>query len=280
MLGIGNSTNYGSTVKQALYSLGFKKPEVRYTDGPFKVPVIDLTPEYLERSSAARERSKQKSETNERWTRNSLYKTDLDSILGYTINKDALNKVRDRLIEEGKKTNRTPTHEITDEQFAILAEKYDLEYLSCFAGMEDVEYGNFLLDLVYMNVFSLDEMPELFGVSDVNVYTKAVAYVWPSDGSKGYYQISNCDKNFDSWEDILKYINKEYLKIKYPNRTESYYDQMTEDYMDRSSKRISVIQNFFDRVYEHYNYDLINIVKPNIEDASEKLKEDFGKALA
>ena len=72
----------------------------------------------------------------------------------------------------------------------------------------------------------------------------------------------------------------EYLKIKYPNRTESYYDQMTEDYMDRSSKRISVIQNFFDRVYEHYNYDLINIVKPNIEDASEKLKEDFGKALA
>lgn len=279
MLGIGNSTNYGSTVKQALESLGFKKPEVRYTDGPFKVPVVDLTPEYLERSSAARERSKQKSETNERWTSNPLYKTNFDTLLGYTVNKDALNRVRDRLIEEGKKTNRTPTHEITDEQFAILAEKYDLEYLSCFAGMEDVEYGNFLLDLVYMNVFSLDEMEDFFGVSEINVNHKAYCYVWPSDGSKGYYSCGG-DTRFDSWEDVLKYINMEYLKVKYPGRSESYYDQMTEDYMDRTSKRIGVIHNFFDRVFEYYNYDLINIVKPNIEDASEKLKEDFGKLTA
>jgi len=185
MTGIG-STNYGDLISQALSSRGVKSPEEKYTSGPFKFPVINITPEYEARYSYAKERAKLKSENGERWTRNPLYKTNFDTSLGYTINKDALDKVRDRLKEEGvDPSRRTPTHEITDEQMDQLAEKYDLEYLS-LAGIEDPEYGNFLLDLAYMNVFSCDEMDELFGVSEINANHQVYAYVVPLDGSTPY----------------------------------------------------------------------------------------------
>lgn len=273
MTGIG-STNYGDLVSQAFNSRGVKSPETKYTSGPFKFPVKNITPEYEARYSDAKERAKLKSENGERWTSNSLYKTDFKSDLGYTVNKDALDKVRDRLKEEGiDPSRRTPTHEITDEQMDQLAEKYDFEYLS-LAGMEDPEYGNFLLDLAYMNVFSLDEMDELFGVSEFNA--NQLCYTYISDSGAGSYYVGANGQRFSNWDDVVKSVNDEYIRIKYPGRTEDFYRKKTEEYIAQKEERISVIHDFFERAKKYYDYGLTDMVMPKIEDASEKLKEDFG----
>jgi len=76
---------------------------------------------------------------------------------------------------------------------------------------------------------------------------------------------------------VLKFINKEYLRIKYPGRAENYYEKMTEDYMAQKEERISVIHDFFERASKYYGNEFTDTVKPKIEDASGKLKEDFGK---
>lgn len=226
--------------------------------------------------SEAKERAEEKKETGERWTSNPLFKNDHHSTLGYTVNKDALNKVRERLEQEGiDSSGRTPTHEITDEQMAALAEKYDLEYLS-MAGMEDTEYGNFLLDLAYMNVFSCDELEnEFFGIGEPDGYLYCVETF---DGSKAGYYIWN-DKQFDTYEDMVKSFRMDYIRTKEPGRTESYYQAKYEDYMAKTQERLNVIRDFFDRASKYFYPGLADTPKPEIEDASEKLKEDFGGRL-
>ncbi len=272
MTSIGN-TGYTNLASQVLVLNKGKSPK-EYTPESFEVPVIDITPEFEARYSNAKERAKLKCENSVRWTSNSLYKTDLKSPIGYTVNKDALNKVRERLEKEGvDPSRRTPTHEITDEQMDQLAEKYDFEYLSQ-AGMEDPEYGNFLLDLAYMNVFSLDEMDELFGVSEFNANHLCYTYVIHS-GAGSYYVGAN-GQHFSSWDDVVKSINDEYIRIKYPGRTENFYQKKTEEYMAQAEERIRVIHDFFDRASKYYENGFTNTVKPKIEDVSGKLKEDFG----
>lgn len=225
-----------------------------------------------------RERAKLKSEEGERWTSNPLYKVDLDSPKGYTlINKDAINKVRDRLMEEGIDPSKcTPTHEITDEQMAQLMEKYDFEYL-LFSGINDPEYGNFLLDLAYMNVFSLDEMEDMFGVLQFNSNNKANLYVTHSADSKPYYSVGG--NHLYSWEDVIKFLTMEFLKIKYPNRSENDYVEMTEDLLAQTDERMQVVNDFYGRAYNYYNSGFTNTITPKIADATEKLNEDFGGIL-
>lgn len=267
------SIGYNNIVKQALSSYGIDTTET-YTPGPFKHRVINLTKEDLAYRQEVRERAELMKENGERWTANSLFKTDLSSPKGYTVNEDALNKVRDKLKEEGiDADSRTPTHEITDEQMEQLAEKYDLEYLS-IAGMEDTEYGNFMLDLAYMNVFSLDEMEEMFGVCEFNSNHRAHCYCMPADGSTPYY-MGDDGSRYYSWEDMLKSVNEEYLRINYPGRSGKEYREMVEDFISRREERMSVIRDFFARASKYYDYGLIDVVKPMIEDASARLLEDF-----
>lgn len=217
-----------------------------------------------------------KKETGERWTSNSLFKTDIDSALGYTTNKDAIEKVREKLREEGiDPSRRTPTHEITDEQIAQLAEKYDLEFLD-MAGITDPEFGNFLLDLAYMNVFSCDELEfEFFGICEPDCWM----YCVPFDGSAPYYSGPNGGR-FKTYEDMVKSYRIDYLRSKEPGRTENYYEGKYEDIMAKTQERMSVIHDFFERASKYFYPGLSDAAKPNIIDASEKLKEDFGKLLA
>ena len=274
MAGIGN-IGYSDRASQA----GFKSAEKKISSGPFKHIEINLTEELIANHNEARERAKLKSETGERWTSNPLYKIDLNSPLGYTVNKDAIDKVREKLKEEGiDPSRRTPTHEITDEQLEQLAQKYDLEYLS-FAGIDDPEYGNFLLDLAYMNVFSFDETEELFGVGETSKNLCGVSYIIPLDGSGSPYYLKNGER-FNSWEDITEAANREYLRARYPSRTESYYRQMTEDFMARAEERMNILNDFFDRASRYSYPGLADAPKPAVEDVSGKLKEDFGKIIS
>lgn len=257
-------------------TLSKKKSLNEYTPELFKVPVIDITPEYVERYSDAKDRAEQKSATSERWTSNPLFKNDITSTLGYTINKDAIERIKEKLKEEGiDPSKRNPTHEITDEQMAQLAEKYDLEYLS-MAGMEDPEYGNFLLDLGYMNVFSCNELEnEFFGIGEPNGYLYCVETF---DGSKAGYYIWN-GKNFDTYEDMVKYTRMDYLRSKEPGRTESYYQAKYKDYMAKTQERLNILHDFFERASKFFYPGLADAPKPEIKDTSEKLKEDFGSRL-
>lgn len=252
------------------------------TSSKVKSAEKNKTPEiftFIPGYSEAKERAEEKKEAGERWTSNPLFRTDLNSSLGYTANKDAIEKVREKLKEEGvDPSKRTPTHEITDDQMAQLAEKYDLEFLS-MAGMENSEYGNFLLDLAYMNVFTCDEIEnEFFGVCEINAYTQA-GEIRYADGGRKLYCNSLTNGRFVGWEELQKFAELNYLRIKEPGRTESYYQKMTEDYMARKEERMSVIHDFFDRASQYFDYGLTNAVKPIIEDASEKLKEDFGGSM-
>lgn len=279
MTGIGY-TNYNSIVNKALTESGVRSTGTRST-GPFGTIIVNLTEDVLAYCSEVKERAKLKSETGERWTRNSLFRTDLSSAIGYTVNRDAINKVREKLKAEGvDPSKRTPTHEITDEQMAQLAEKYDFEYLS-IAGMDDPEYGNFLLDLAYMNVFSCDELEvEFFGISEINANNQAwIECIYTFDGSAPYFANQKGER-FSSYEDMIKSMKMDYLRTKCPGRTEDYYTDMYEDYTAKTEERLRVIKNFFDRASKYYDYGLTNTVKPIIEDASEKLQEDFGRALA
>lgn len=274
MTGIRN-TNCSNIFDEVLFERGLKS-KGRKTSGPFGVFVYDLTEDILAQRREVKERAKLKYETGERWTENSLFKNDLNSTLGYTVNKDAINKVREKLKSEGiDPSKRTPTHNITDEQMAQLSEKYDFEYLS-IAEMEDIEYGNFLLDLAYMNVFSCDELEEeFFGVSDINANSKACLYCTPNDGSKPYYVGQN-GRHYNSYEDFIKSVKMDYICSKYPEHTESDYLDIYEDYMAKTEERLNVISDFLVRALKYYDYGLTDTVKPVIEDASEKFREDFG----
>ena len=110
----------------------------------------------------------------DRWTSNSLYTLDVDTLEGYRVNREALEKVREQLRSEGiDADSRTPTHEITDEQMEWLGSRYDLDFLSacCFSHPD---YGNFMLDLAYLNVFSLDEVENMYGVLPFNANHKGI----------------------------------------------------------------------------------------------------------
>ena len=190
MIGIGNIGLSKTVTSSAAKSLEKKKSPEMFT----------FIPGYNE----AKERAEEKMENGERWTSNPLFKTDLNSSLGYTTNKDAVDKVREKLKEEGiDPSKRTPTHEITDEQMAQLAEKYDLEFLS-MVGMENSEYGNFLLDLAYMNVFSCDELEnEFYGVCEVNPSTQAGEILYTDDGRKLYCN-DLTGGNFVTWGELQR----------------------------------------------------------------------------
>ena len=216
----------------------------------------------------AKERAQEKiAATGGRWTGNPLFKDDFNSALGYTVNKDAINSVCEKLESEGiDPSKRTPTHEITDEQMAQLAEKYDLEYLS-MAGMNDTEYGNFLLDLAYMNVFSCDELASEF--CGIRV---PMNYLYEHETGKYIWN----DQYFGTYDDMVKAYQMDYIRTQDPGRSESYYQGKYEDIMAKTQERMNILNDFFDRASKYSYPDLTNAPKPKVEDASGKLKEDFG----
>lgn len=179
----------------------------------------------------------------DRWTSKQLYTLDIDTLEGYRVNEEALSKVKEQLRAEGiDPDSRTPTHEITDEQTEWLASRYDFDFLSV-CSISHTEYGNFMLDLAYLNVFSLDEVRDMFGVLPFNANHKAYVYKHGPDG--GYL---NEDGSVDDDKDLLADLLMEYIKIKYSGHTEKEYERMTEEFTAKIQERTSVITEFFNRV--------------------------------
>lgn len=284
MTGIGN-TNYSSIVNKALTESGARTTGTK-SPGPFGTIIVNLTDDDLAHRSEVKERAKLKSETGERWTRNSLFRTDLNSAIGYTVNRDAINKVREKLKAEGvDPSKRTPTHEITDEQMEWLNSKYDLKFLST-CGISEPEFGNFMLDLAYLNVFSLEEVENMYaGVippeSDQPQLISIYYYGDPVTGEGAGYvsQINGDILSYEEWlEERQTMIINNYIKAENPGLTDEKYQEMTAEYAAQFKERMKILEHIFEYAADYIENNIDNTLL-KITDASEQLKEDFGSRL-
>lgn len=279
MTGIGTS-GYSDLIRQAIAS-GRGKTNAQGSASCSETSMFSAVIRNISYDNSVLVRMESKRDSSGRWTDERLYTLDEDAPEGYRVNRSALAEVRAHLKEEGVEADkRTPTHEITDEQMDWLGSRYDLEFLS-ICSFTHPEYGNFMLDLAYLNVFSLDEVENMYGVMPFNANNKAYLYYHGelNTGKGAGYMLGDGNMS-DDWEDVYTKVIMEYLKVKYTGRTESEYRRMTEEMKIQRLERMMIIEDFFARIPENKEDNYAAVSKPAIEDASEKLKEDFGALIS
>lgn len=168
-----------------------------------------------------------------------LYKIDSSSPKGYTVNEAMLSQI--------KSDDRVPTYEITEEQAEWLGTKYDLELLS-ICDIESEEYGNFIMDLVKLNVFSSEDARSLFGVMPFNANHKGYLYKEDTgDGIDGYVNPFGGEDNYLDEDELSAGLIIEYLKSEYTGYSEEQYRQMAEELSARKQTCLKVLNDFFAR---------------------------------
>ena len=214
-----------------------------------------------------------------RWTSDSLYTIDPDSIRGYSVNRRALQTVKEQLMSEGiDADSRTPSHEITDEQMEWLSSRYDIDFLSA-CSFSHPDFGNFMLDLAYLNVFSLDEAENMYGVMPFNANHKGyLCKMDTGDGFSGYVSPFGGAGNYLDDDELYTQLLMEYIKAKYTGHTDTEYSRMTEEFKSRRTERMMVIEDFFARAAGNLDSNTpgaMNGARPAVENIFEMLKEDF-----
>lgn len=218
------------------------------------------------------------------WTDTAFYILD-SSPRGYSVNTEALSKVKAQLKAEGIDADRrTPTHQITDEQREWLSAKYDLAYLGTCSISEAV-FGNFMLDLAYLNVFSLEEVENMYAgvfppLTDEPQMISIYYHGDPQTGEgAGYVFWAGKDVNADVInEDMpLDHIFN-YFKATAPGRTENEYLKMAKEYADQFQNRIKIFNDLFAEFSDKIKTTMGSAYL-NIEDASDKFMEDYGSLI-
>ncbi len=215
----------------------------------------------------------------ESWTDQTLWPL---TSAGYVNNLDVIIKFKEKMSELGIDMDKRPepTHEITAEQEKWLASRYDLSKIRN-APIGSEEYSNFMLDLVYLNVFSLDE-----------ITTAQSTPFAPPPGENGMVfsvdkreNISHADncldtilENADTLEDFLmEYIEQKYGKVEdAPDDVKEWYEDINKA-VEQKREFHDFLARFFAKFSDSEPENDYDGAKLNIEDASEKLKEDFGK---
>lgn len=210
---------------------------------------------------------------SEKWINDSLFKIDLNSSLGYYADKSALNKVREKLEAEGiDPDHRKPTYGITDEQVEWLSGRYDFNTDSAWDSMESPTFGNFVLDLAYLNVLSFDDVETLFGVMEFNANHRCTEFVM----GKGYV---NSDGSYSTnYEEFISKMNTEYLAETNSEKPVEEIEKTMTDQVKRHGELMMLLDSFFAQIRE-YSINGFDTIKPFITDLSEKLKEDFGSIM-
>lgn len=222
------------------------------------------------------------SKASGRWTDVGLYTFD-STPRGYSVNENALLKVKEQLkLESIDAYNRTPTHEITDEQMEWLNSKYDLNYLSG-CSISEPEFGNFMLDLAYLNVFSFDEVENMYAgvippMSDKPQLVSVYYYGDPVTGDGAGYVDLNAEGTVVGENIPTDHITSKYLKAEHPGLTDEEYREMTAGYTVQFQERLKILEKIFGFFTECIENPIDNTFL-KIDDASERLKEDFGSRL-
>ncbi len=199
------------------------------------------------------------------WIVEGLYKIDSNSLKGYTVNDAMLSQIKKQV----KTDNPTPTHEITDEQIEWLSSKYDLDFLRT-CSFTDEEYGKFILDLVKLNVFSIEDVENMYGVMPFNANHKGYLYALETESGKtGYVNPFGGEDNYIDEGDLQNDLIIEYLKSKYNGLSEEEYVKMAEEYAAQRRECLSVIEDIFDRssnkVDSHIDFSNPAVTIQNIE---------------
>lgn len=173
------------------------------------------------------------------WIAEGLFKIDSSSLKGYTVNETLLSKAKNQA--------PAPTHKITEEQIVWLKSKYDLEFLSN-CSIENEEYGRFILDLVELNVISLDDVENMYGVMPFNANHTGYLYALETEGCKtGYVNPFGGEDNYLDEEALQNGLIMEYLKSKYNGLSEEEYIKMAEELAAQRRECLAVIDYIFDR---------------------------------
>jgi len=205
---------------------------------------------------------------------------------GYVPTSEKLKEFRDIFSEKlgiDLDNRGKATHEITSEQEEWLSSRYDLSALQS-AAVGSAEHNNFMLDLVYLNVFSIEET--------VISHSTVVSFAPGEKGSITFDDekiiISSAENFIDSMSEtadtladfLMEYIAQKYGEIKdAPDDVKEWYEN-TNKIVEQKREVHNVLAKFFanlsDDTGQENNYDG---AKLNIEDAARKLKEDFGKLI-
>lgn len=170
-----------------------------------------------------------------------------------------------------------PTHSLTDEQREMLNSKYDFSTMQRSVrnvisdgkgGCEKFttyseEYISFLGDLVYMNVYSADEITRLHSkllpVHDSGNIQPAGGVVGSSFTNETTGIVQRAEENISGLEKIFSY---------YDNRSKNPSEAVVGD--EEYAKTLNSLLAFNLQFFE-----MIKSLTGNFEDASSKLKEDF-----
>ena len=219
------------------------------------------------------------SKASDRWTDVSLYTLD-SSPKGYSVNEDALLRVKKQLESESiDAEKRTPTHKVTDEQIEWLNSKYDLHYLSG-CSISEAEFGNFMLDLAYLNVLSFDEVKNMYAgtippLSDQPQLISLYYHGDPETGEGAGYVDLNAEGTVVSDDMPTDHITADYLKAEKPGLTDEEYREMTAEYVVQMRERLKILE----KIFACFSYRTVNTMENvflNVEDVSDKFKEDYG----
>lgn len=183
------------------------------------------------------------------WITISLYKIDNNTLEGYTVNEEAISQVKEQLKSEGIDADkRIPTHKITEEQQEWLNSRYDFDFLNACSFTHE-EFGKFMLDLAYLNVFSLDEVKNMYIVLPFNANHKGYVYKLETNGSSsGYVNPFGEDEDLIDNEELQMELIMEYLKSQYNGLTQNEYELMAEEITAQRRECLTVLEDFFVRV--------------------------------
>lgn len=194
-----------------------------------------------------------------KWIVEGLYKIDDNSLKGYTVNETMLSKVKRRIYAD----KSVPTHKITEEQIEWLRSKYDLEFLSA-CSFTDGEYGRFILDLVKLNVFSINDVENMYGVMPFNANHKGYLYALKTeDGKTGYVNPFGGNDNYIDENALQNGLTAEYLKSEFGGFSEEEYIKMAEELADQRRECLSVIEDIIDKGFPKNDSDS-NITNPAV----------------
>jgi len=205
---------------------------------------------------------------------------------GYVPTNEKLKEFRDIFLEKlgiDLGNRGKATHEITVEQEEWLASRYDLSALQS-AAVGNAEHNNFMLDLVYLNVFSMEEA--------VISHSTIVSFAPDEKGritfdddntsvSSAENFIDRMSETADTLADFLmEYIAQKYGEIKdAPDDVKEWYENSNK-IVEQKREVHNVLAELFARLSDdseqENNYDG---AKLNIEDAAHKLKQDFWKLI-